>query len=165
MKIYEQEIEEEDLKEFLVLGVLNETKEIKVLGIIGTFDTQIEAETYIGLENTQFESEGVKYSIYKRVERPESHFDDKNRISQTMANNKKEEMTAEKLSDKITIENVTKQIEDGWTNPFIITEHIVGLDAWRSLPEWDQKILVARVHKIVMENEHLRKIYFAAAYI
>ena len=48
-----------------------------------------------------------------------------------MNNNKKEEMTAEKLSYKITIDNVTKELEDGWTNPFFIIEHIVGLDTWR----------------------------------
>lgn len=79
----------------------------------------------------------------------------------TMTNNKKEEMTAEKLKGKITVESVTKQIEDGWTNPYIIIEHIVGTDAWRSLPDWDQKILAARVHRIVIENEYLRKKYFA----
>ncbi len=78
-----------------------------------------------------------------------------------MTNNKKEEMTAEKLSFKITANNITKQIEDGWTNPFIIIENIVGLDIWRSLPDWDKQILAAQVHKIVMEDEYLRKLYFA----
>lgn len=67
MKIYEQEIEEQELKEYLVLGILYETKEIKVLGIMGTFDTQPEAETYIGIESMQLESEGVEYHIYKKV--------------------------------------------------------------------------------------------------
>lgn len=71
-----------------------------------------------------------------------------------------EEMTAEKLSDKITVESITEQIEKGWTNPFFILENIVGLDASRSLPEWDKKILAARVHKIVMENDRLKKMYF-----
>jgi hypothetical protein len=77
-----------------------------------------------------------------------------------MENVKKEEMTAEKLSPKITVDNVTKQIEDGWINPFMIVENIVGLTAWRSLPDWDQRILVAKVHKIVVENDYLRKKYF-----
>ncbi len=35
-----------------------------------------------------------------------------------------------------------------------------GLEIWRSLPDWDKKILVANVHKIVNENENLRKKYF-----
>lgn len=79
----------------------------------------------------------------------------------TMTSNNKEGMTAGELSGKITLESVTEQIEDGWTNPFFITEHIVGSDAWRSFPEWDQKILVARVHRIVVEDDYLRKKYFA----
>ena len=77
-----------------------------------------------------------------------------------MTNNKKEEMTAEKLSHMITVDNVTEQIENGWTNPYMIVENIVGLDTWRSLPDWDQKILVAKVHKIAVENAYLRKKYF-----
>jgi len=77
-----------------------------------------------------------------------------------MVNDKKEEMTAEKLSHNITLDNVTKQIEDGWTNPHTIVENIVGLAAWRSLPEWDKKILVAKVHKIAVESDYLRKKYF-----
>lgn len=77
-----------------------------------------------------------------------------------MIKDKKELMTAEKLSHNITLDNVTKQIEDGWTNPYIIVENIVGLEDWRSLPEWDKKILVARVHKMAVENPYLRKKYF-----
>lgn len=46
-----------------------------------------------------------------------------------------------KLRGEITLEKVKKQVEDGWTNPFIIAEHIVGIDIWRCLPDWDKKYL------------------------
>jgi hypothetical protein len=42
-----------------------------------------------------------------------------------MVNNKKEQMTAEKLSHMINLDNVTKQIENGWTNPYMIVENVV----------------------------------------
>lgn len=72
-----------------------------------------------------------------------------------------DKIDAEKLRHKITVYSVTRQIEDGWTNPYFIVKNIVGLDVWNSLPEWDQKILVAIAHRIAVDNEHLRDKYFA----
>lgn len=58
-----------------------------------------------------------------------------------------------KLRDEITLERVKKQVEDGWTNPFMIAEHIVGRDVWQCLEDWDQKILMYNVHKMVTDNK------------
>ena len=60
-----------------------------------------------------------------------------------------------KLLDKITVENVNRQIAEGWTNSFFIAEYIVGTNVWECLPEWDRKILTARVHRVIRENKLL----------
>lgn len=57
-----------------------------------------------------------------------------------------------KLLDKITIDSVTGQIKDGWESSFFIAEYIVGLDEWKSLSRDDQRILAARVHRIVSDK-------------
>ena len=60
-----------------------------------------------------------------------------------------------KLLDKITIANVNKQISDGLQSSFFMAEYIVGLDVWKSLSRDDQRILAARVHRIIRENRLL----------
>ena len=60
-----------------------------------------------------------------------------------------------KLLDEITVENVKKQIADGWTSSFFIAEHIIGSDIWKCLPDWDQRIITARVHRVIRENKLL----------
>lgn len=60
-----------------------------------------------------------------------------------------------KLLDKITVENVASQIADGWESSHTIAEYIVGINVWDSLPEWDRKILAARVHRVIRENKLL----------
>ena len=62
---------------------------------------------------------------------------------------------AKTLSNKITVENVKIQIEDGWESSHTIAEYIIGINVWRSLPEWDRKILTARVHRVIRENKLL----------
>lgn len=57
-----------------------------------------------------------------------------------------------KLLDKITIDSVTAQMKDGWESSFFIAEYIVGLDEWKSLSRDDQRILAARVHRIVSDK-------------
>ncbi len=61
-----------------------------------------------------------------------------------------------KLLNKITVENVTVQITDGWKSSDIIAKYIVGIDVWESLPTWDRQLLKSRVHKLVKENELLQ---------
>jgi hypothetical protein len=53
----------------------NKTKNVVVIGekdsqleIMDFFDTPEEASTYIGIESMQFESEGVVYHAYRKVE-------------------------------------------------------------------------------------------------
>lgn len=60
-----------------------------------------------------------------------------------------------KLLDKITVENVNKQITEGWTNSSFIAEYIVGTNVWECLLEWHRKILAARVHRVIRENKLL----------
>jgi len=60
-----------------------------------------------------------------------------------------------KLLNKITVENITVQITDGWKSSDIIAKYIVGIDVWESLPTWDRRILKSRVHKLVIDNELL----------
>ena len=62
---------------------------------------------------------------------------------------------AKKLMDKITIESVVCQIADGWESSHTIAEYIIGTSVWRSLPEWDRKILTARVHRVIRDNKLL----------
>ena len=57
-----------------------------------------------------------------------------------------------KLLDKITVENVTKQIKDGWQSSFFIAEYIVGLEVWKSLSRDDQRILASHVDRVVKKN-------------
>ncbi len=60
-----------------------------------------------------------------------------------------------KLLDEITVENINMQIAEGWINSSFIAEYIIGTDVWKRLPEWDRKILAARVHRVVVENKLL----------
>lgn len=60
-----------------------------------------------------------------------------------------------KLLGKITVKNVNKKMEDGWTNPSFIAKYIVGIDVWRSLSEDNQRVLIYYVDKIVKENRPL----------
>lgn len=57
-----------------------------------------------------------------------------------------------KLLDEITVENITKQIEKGWRSPFFITKYMLGIEMWKSLSKDDRMMLIARVNKIVREN-------------
>ena len=57
-----------------------------------------------------------------------------------------------KLLDKITVENVNKQIADGWQSSFFIAEYITGLDIWKSLSRDDQRILASRVNRVIREK-------------
>ena len=63
-----------------------------------------------------------------------------------------EDIDIKSLLDKITIENVNRQIADGWQSAFFIAEYIVGLDVWKSLSRDDQRMLAHHVNK-VMENK------------
>lgn len=56
------------------------------------------------------------------------------------------------LLDKITVENVTRQIAYGWQSPFFMAEYIIGLDIWKSLSRDDQRILANRV-RMIMGNK------------
>ena len=60
-----------------------------------------------------------------------------------------------KLLDEITVDNVKKQIADGWTNSSFIAEHIIGDSIWECLSDWDRKIITARVHRVIRENKLL----------
>lgn len=61
-----------------------------------------------------------------------------------------------KLLNKITIDNVKIQIEDGWDSSHVIAKYIVGTDIWEALPTWDRQILATRVHKLIKENDLLK---------
>lgn len=61
-----------------------------------------------------------------------------------------------KLLNKITVDNVKTQIENGWNASDIIAKYIIGEDVWKSLPTWDRHILKSRVHKVIRENELLK---------
>lgn len=60
-----------------------------------------------------------------------------------------------KLLDEITVENVKRQIADGWTNSFFVAEHIIGYAIWECLSDWDRKIITARIHRVIRENKLL----------
>ena len=64
-------------------------------------------------------------------------------------------ITAEDLKKFITVENINEQIKNQWNSPHIITKHIIGESIWTALDEWDQIILEAKTHKLIMENELL----------
>lgn len=57
-----------------------------------------------------------------------------------------------KLLDKITVENIIIQKEDGWTSSFVIAEYIVGIDVWKYLSGDDRMILATRVNRISRAN-------------
>lgn len=61
-----------------------------------------------------------------------------------------------KLLDKITVDNVIRQIENRLQSPFFIAEYIVGLEVWKSLSRDDQRILAAHVRRIMIDNKLLQ---------
>lgn len=54
-----------ELKKFVVIG---HHKENQIAAYMDTFDTIEEANTYIGIESMQMESEGVTMLVYRLVE-------------------------------------------------------------------------------------------------
>ena len=62
---------------------------------------------------------------------------------------------AEDLEKFITVENINKQIKDQWTSPHIIAKRIISESIWINLDEWDQIILEAKTHKLIIENKLL----------
>ena len=60
-----------------------------------------------------------------------------------------------KLLDEITVEKLKEQIADEWTNSSFVAKQIVGITIWECLPEWDRKIITARVHRVIRENKLL----------
>lgn len=57
-----------------------------------------------------------------------------------------------KLLDKIIVENIIIQIDDGWTSSFVIAKYIIGIDVWGSLSGEDRMILASRVNRIARDN-------------
>ena len=61
----------------------------------------------------------------------------------------------QKLLEEVTVENIKKHIADGLTSSHVIAKYVIGHEIWECLPEWDQKIITARVHRVIRENKLL----------
>ena len=59
---------------------------------------------------------------------------------------------AEDLEKFITIENINEQIKNRWTTSYFITKRIIGENIWNTLDKWDQIVLEAKTHKLIIES-------------